>query len=83
MIPTGEDEILVVSSAPRERFMRELRLDLETGFHGVLQQVVPWLAAAVRVLQEHKEKTQLVFLSSSSSALCLRVFELESRGLVQ
>ena len=50
VIPTGGDEILVFASAPRERFMRELRLDLEAGFHRVLQQVVPWLAAAVRVL---------------------------------
>ena len=50
VIPTGGDEILVFASAPRERFMRELRLDLGTGFHRVLQQVVPWLSAAVRVL---------------------------------
>jgi flavin-dependent dehydrogenase len=50
VIPTGGDEILVFASAPRERFMRELRLDLASGFHRVLQQVVPWLGAAVRVL---------------------------------
>lgn len=50
VIPTGGDEVLVFVSVPRERFMRELRHDLTGGYHRVLQQVVPWLGAAARVM---------------------------------
>jgi menaquinone-9 beta-reductase len=50
VIPTGGDEVLVFVSTPRERFLRELRHDLQAGFHRVLHDVVPWLGAAARVL---------------------------------
>lgn len=50
VIPTGGDELLVFASAPRERFMRELRLDLEAGFHRVLREAAPWLGGAVKAL---------------------------------
>ena len=50
VIPTGGDDVLVFVSMPRERFMGDLRHDLSAGFHQVLHQVVPWLAAAARVL---------------------------------
>lgn len=48
-IPTTGDDVLVFVSIPRERFMRELRFNLEASFHAVLREVAPSLAAAVQV----------------------------------
>ena len=49
-IPTTGGDVLVFVSMPRERFMRELRFDLEASFYRVLREVAPSLEAAVRVL---------------------------------
>jgi len=47
-IPTTGGDVLVFVSMPRERFMRELRFDLEASFHGLLREVSPPLAERVR-----------------------------------
>lgn len=49
-IPTTGGDVLVFVSMPRERFMRELRFDLEASFYRLLREVAPSLEAAVRVL---------------------------------
>jgi putative flavoprotein involved in K+ transport len=49
VIPTNDGETLVFASMPRDRFMRELRADLASGFHTVLAEAAPALAAALRV----------------------------------
>jgi len=49
-IPTTGDDVLVFVSIPRDRFMRELRFDLEGSFHAVLREVAPSLGAAVQLL---------------------------------
>jgi menaquinone-9 beta-reductase len=49
VIPTNDGETLVFASMPRDRFMRELRADLASGFHAVLAEAAPALAAALRV----------------------------------
>ena len=43
--------MLVFVSMPRERFMRELRFDLERSFHRILSEVAPALASALRILR--------------------------------
>jgi 2-polyprenyl-6-methoxyphenol hydroxylase-like FAD-dependent oxidoreductase len=50
-IPTTGGEVLVFVSMPRERFMRELRFDLERSFHRILSEVAPALASALRILR--------------------------------
>jgi putative flavoprotein involved in K+ transport len=49
VIPTNNGETLVFASAPRERFMRELRADLAASFHAVLAEAAPTLGAALRI----------------------------------
>lgn len=49
-IPTTEGDVLVFASMPRERFMTELRFDLERSFHRILSEVAPALASAMRIL---------------------------------
>lgn len=49
VIPTGGGDVLVFASATRERFMRDLRRDLDSAFHALLGEVAPALGAAVRV----------------------------------
>jgi 2-polyprenyl-6-methoxyphenol hydroxylase-like FAD-dependent oxidoreductase len=50
-IPTTGGDVLVFVSIPRERFMRELRFDLESSFYEVLREVSPALETSVRALQ--------------------------------
>ena len=50
-IPTTGGDVLVFASMPRERFMRELRFDLERSFHRILSEVAPALASAIRILR--------------------------------
>lgn len=47
MIPTNEEETLVFASTTRERFLRELRFDLATGFRTVLRETVPFVDTAL------------------------------------
>jgi putative flavoprotein involved in K+ transport len=49
VIPTTGGQTLIFASAPRERFMRELRLDLAAGFMAVLEAAAPALASTVRL----------------------------------
>jgi putative flavoprotein involved in K+ transport len=48
VIPTTGGDVLVFASAPRDRFMRELRHDLNAGFRAVVAAAAPDLAAALR-----------------------------------
>jgi flavin-dependent dehydrogenase len=48
VIPTNDGETLVFAAATRQRFMRELRFDLAAGFHNVLRETSPSLAATMR-----------------------------------
>jgi 2-polyprenyl-6-methoxyphenol hydroxylase-like FAD-dependent oxidoreductase len=50
-IATTGDDVLVFVSMPRERFMKELRFDLERSFHRILSEVAPALASASRILR--------------------------------
>ena len=47
LIPTNDNETLIFAAAPRERFLRELRLDLGTGFRAIVAEVAPEVAAAL------------------------------------
>jgi menaquinone-9 beta-reductase len=49
-IPTTGGEVLVFASMPRERFVREARLDLPGTFQAVLDAAAPSLGAAVRLV---------------------------------
>lgn len=49
-IPTTGGDVLVFASMPRDRFMRELRFDLEAGFHAVVETAAPGLGGRVRAL---------------------------------
>jgi menaquinone-9 beta-reductase len=49
-IPTTGGDVLVFASMPRERFVRDARLDLPATFHAVLQAAAPALGAAVRLV---------------------------------
>jgi flavin-dependent dehydrogenase len=44
VIPTNEQETLVFAGTTRERFLRELRFDLATGFRTVLRETAPSVA---------------------------------------
>jgi len=48
VIPTNGGDALVFAAVPRERFLRDLRFDLAAGFHDVVRQTAPTLAAAIR-----------------------------------
>jgi len=48
VIPTNGGETLVFAGAGRQRFMRDLRFDLAAGFHEILRDTAPSVAAAMR-----------------------------------
>jgi len=48
VIPTNDDDTLVFAAATPLRFMRDLRVDLAAGFHAILRETAPALAAALR-----------------------------------
>jgi flavin-dependent dehydrogenase len=48
VIPTNDDETLIFISVPHRRFLRDLRFDLASGFHQVLRETAPAVAAAMR-----------------------------------
>jgi flavin-dependent dehydrogenase len=47
VIPTNGGETLVFAAATRQRFMRTLRSDLAAGFHEILRETSPSIAAAI------------------------------------
>ncbi|HWK12046.1 MAG TPA: NAD(P)/FAD-dependent oxidoreductase [Vicinamibacterales bacterium] len=47
VIPTNGGETLVFAAAPRQRFLRELRLDLAAGFNRVVREVAPEIAESI------------------------------------
>jgi menaquinone-9 beta-reductase len=49
VIPTSDGQTLVFASAPRDRFMRELRADLVSGFQAVIAEAAPALGVALRI----------------------------------
>lgn len=53
VIPTNNGDVLVFGSVTRDRFLRELRFDLPTGLHHILNEVAPSLATQVRALGTH------------------------------
>jgi flavin-dependent dehydrogenase len=48
VIPTNDGETLIFISVPRLRFLQDLRFDLASGFHQVLRETAPDVAAALR-----------------------------------
>jgi flavin-dependent dehydrogenase len=48
VIPTNGGETLVFVETTRERFMRDLRFDLAAGFHQLVRETSPSLAAGLR-----------------------------------
>jgi len=48
VIPTNAGETLIFVSVPQRRFLRDLRFDLASGFHQVLRETAPAVAAAMR-----------------------------------
>jgi len=48
VIPTNDGETLIFISVPQRRFLRDLRFDLASGFHQVLRESAPDVAAAFR-----------------------------------
>jgi menaquinone-9 beta-reductase len=48
VIPTNDQEALVFAAATPLRFMRDLRVDLAAGFHAILRETAPAVAAALR-----------------------------------
>ena len=41
MIPTNDGETLIFAAATRQRFLRELRFDLDAGFHTIVRETAP------------------------------------------
>lgn len=47
-IPTTDGQFMIFAGMPRERFRREIRVDADTGFHRVLDEVNPEFGAIAR-----------------------------------